>query len=551
MDADSDSDEDTEELCDGMAAICLSKETKQRIRAPWAKALIVKVFGKTVGFNFLHAKLMGLWKPAGRVDMVDLGKDFFLMRFSLTEDLELVLKKGPWFIGEHFLSIRKWEANFKPSEAQVSSVAVWVRFHELPIEYYDAEVLRQIGRALGRVLRVDTHTATEARGRYARVCVQVDVSKPLVTAVRIGQRNQPVAYEGVSKLCFSCGRLGHRNETCPYTIKPPPSPRKESHVMSDAEATGQTTTNPEVQTETQTEAQSADQNTVDGEIPDASFGPWMVVSRKKNNNKEVKQKFTNSLSGLGSDIYQGKTKEMLEKLRYNKVWAGPNDTKDPNGKRKAQADLKSSPSVNCSPLDKALGSQGLVITGLEQDPVVNVGHVSKDLHKLKPKSGSVKGKKEYARGRVILPFPISAAAAKDDIISTTSNISSLTSHSDWSSSISKISPEMNGEFIFGANPDFKVGNQLGPVDYGDAVGDLEGNPSLNGMEISPPANGDECRNGSLAIDKSGLGKEARNVAEDQIQAGSDDALCGNDAGQRPDEDGRMGFDGGSDTPASI
>ena len=49
--------------------------------------------------------------------MVDLGKDFFLLKFLLMEDLELVLKKGPWFIGEQFLSIRKWEANFKPSEA--------------------------------------------------------------------------------------------------------------------------------------------------------------------------------------------------------------------------------------------------------------------------------------------------------------------------------------------------------------------------------------------------------------------------------------------------
>ena len=123
----------------------LSKETKPRIRAPWAKALIVKVFCKTVGFNFLHAKLMGLWKAAGRVDMVDLGKGFFLMRFLLVEDLKLVLKKGPWFISEHFLTIRKWEANFKPSEAQVSSVDVWVRFHKLPIEYYDAEILRQLG----------------------------------------------------------------------------------------------------------------------------------------------------------------------------------------------------------------------------------------------------------------------------------------------------------------------------------------------------------------------------------------------------------------------
>ena len=58
------------------------------------------------------------------------------------EDLELVLKKCPWFIGEHFLSIRKWEANFKPFEAQVPLVAFWERLYGLPIEYYEAEVLR-------------------------------------------------------------------------------------------------------------------------------------------------------------------------------------------------------------------------------------------------------------------------------------------------------------------------------------------------------------------------------------------------------------------------
>lgn len=114
-------------------------------------------------------------------------------------------------------------------------MAVWVRFNELPIEYYDGKVLRQIGKALGTVLRVDTHTATEARGRYARLCVQVDVSKPLITMVRIGQHNQAVVYEGVNKLCFSCGRLGHRREACQYTIKPPQSSLKDSFVLNNKE----------------------------------------------------------------------------------------------------------------------------------------------------------------------------------------------------------------------------------------------------------------------------------------------------------------------------
>lgn len=228
MDAKSNSDEEVEELREGFASVSLSKETKQCIRAPWSKAIIVKVFSRIVGYKFLHSRLMNLWKPFGRVDMVDLGKDFFLLRFSVQEDLELVLRKGPWLIGEHFLSIRKWEANFKPSEAQVTSVVVWVRLNGLPTEYYKATVLRQIGQMLGKVLRINTHTEMEARGRYAQICVQVDIAKPLITMVRVGQRNHLVLYEGVSKLCFSCGRLGHRKEICQYIFRPLSPPPKDS-----------------------------------------------------------------------------------------------------------------------------------------------------------------------------------------------------------------------------------------------------------------------------------------------------------------------------------
>lgn len=59
------------------------------------KALVVKVYGRTVGFNFLNAKILALWKPLGRIDCVDLGKDFFLIQFSLKEYHSLVLRKGP------------------------------------------------------------------------------------------------------------------------------------------------------------------------------------------------------------------------------------------------------------------------------------------------------------------------------------------------------------------------------------------------------------------------------------------------------------------------
>ena len=140
-----------------------------------------------MGLNFIQAKLLALWKPAGRLDCVDLGHGFFLTRLSLGEDYENVLRKGLWFIKDHFISIRPWESDFKPTLASVSSIAVWVRLNELPIEYYNAKALQIIGKAIGNVLRIDTFTASETRGRFARICVQVDVGKPLAIAIMIGR----------------------------------------------------------------------------------------------------------------------------------------------------------------------------------------------------------------------------------------------------------------------------------------------------------------------------------------------------------------------------
>ena len=155
------------------------------------------------------------------------------------------------------MAIKPWEPYFRASEDNLTSVAVWVRFLELPIEFYDMEVLKEIGSVIGPVLRIDSYIATRSRGSYARLCIQIELDKPLINSIKIGRLVQQVKYEGILSLCFCCGRLGHKQENCWYQIK------EKDRSDSDTE-------------------KSLNQASEEEKQLDPNFGPWMLVTRKKN-----------------------------------------------------------------------------------------------------------------------------------------------------------------------------------------------------------------------------------------------------------------------------
>ena len=243
-----------DDLTDGVASVRFLCDDKARLRGRWAFALIIKTFGRNVGFHFLQSKIMALWKLVGYMECIDLEYEFYLVRFGLVEDYKKVLREGPWFIGDQFLSIRAWEPNFKPFTVQCSSVAVWVRFLELPIEYYEQMALKEIGQAIGPVLRIDTHTAFELWGHFAHICVQVNLDNPLIRTIMIGKFAQPVIYEGLNTLCFAYGRVGHKREAYPYMVHEE-TPKKDISTPSPPSPTREATSE--------------------------AYGPWTLVSRRK------------------------------------------------------------------------------------------------------------------------------------------------------------------------------------------------------------------------------------------------------------------------------
>ena len=171
-------------------------------------------------------------------------------------------------------------------------MAIWIRFNELSIEYYNSEALLQIGKAIGNVLRDDTHIANEVRGRFARLCVQVDVNKPLVIVVLIGKFEQPICYEGIQKLCFSYGRMGHRKEGCPFLVRPDPV-RREVDVVNGRDVRARSPRSCEEHATARTDASEGPSSVVHGSAHEKAqeglCGPWIVVTCKRNVTKKSKE----------------------------------------------------------------------------------------------------------------------------------------------------------------------------------------------------------------------------------------------------------------------
>ncbi|CAN1249352.1 Uncharacterized protein At4g02000 [Linum perenne] len=160
-------------------------------------------------------KLQQLWARDGRVAVWDIGFGHFVARFDEESDFNRAFLEGPWLVGDHYVISEVWRPNFEPGFSEVNTIRVWVRLPGLPLENFDVGILTLVGNKIGKTVRVDGTTLFGARGNYARICVEIDPHKPLVSKYRLHRRVRRVEYEGLHGICFECGRYDHEKKSCP------------------------------------------------------------------------------------------------------------------------------------------------------------------------------------------------------------------------------------------------------------------------------------------------------------------------------------------------
>ncbi|XP_042505496.1 uncharacterized protein LOC122082068 [Macadamia integrifolia] len=114
------------------------------------------------------------------VVMHPLGKGFVIFQFHCEGDKAEVWRRSPLKIGGQLIRFQHWKPDFNIHEKQIFTKIVWIRFPDLPLEYWHENVLLSIVKAVRRPVALDRRTRQGIMGYLARVLVEIDIFESVV-----------------------------------------------------------------------------------------------------------------------------------------------------------------------------------------------------------------------------------------------------------------------------------------------------------------------------------------------------------------------------------
>ncbi|KAI9092519.1 hypothetical protein K1719_027647 [Acacia pycnantha] len=206
---------------------------------PWMNSLIIKTLGATFPTYVIRDRINRMWRPKDPLKLIPLSNGYFIVSFSNKEDRAYAFQEGPWMIEDHYLTVQQWRPNFNPQKADLQcNIAAWVRLPDVPFEFYNVESLRRIGNMIGKMIKVDRSTSIYDKGGFARICVEIDLKKPLLPTYLIFGEERPIIYEGLHQVCLGCGKYGHQKNVCPVLVcqqRMPTSEQGEGKASADGD----------------------------------------------------------------------------------------------------------------------------------------------------------------------------------------------------------------------------------------------------------------------------------------------------------------------------
>ena len=167
----------------------------------------------------LQTILSASWELWGQIQI--LGKDgkFYVIHFDNDEDRKYICANSPWAVQGAFLSVFHWRLNLRLHTLRVLDIAVWIQIQGLPLDYHHLNFAEYVGAMVGPVDWVDWPNGFPRNLRFIRMRVWFNPQDPLLMGFLLRLDSSAcvwlqIRYERVFRIFFSCGRIGHKADTC-------------------------------------------------------------------------------------------------------------------------------------------------------------------------------------------------------------------------------------------------------------------------------------------------------------------------------------------------
>ncbi|GLJ14753.1 hypothetical protein SUGI_0239210 [Cryptomeria japonica] len=142
---------------------------------------------------------------------------FYLVSFSSNEEKLKALGSGPIFMDGSQMHIFYWKPGFNPWIETVVETSIWFRLYNLSVELWGDEIIKGIGRKLGKFLYLDQPLEDQKMGMYFKFCVsitkEVEILSKIELLFEVGNWTQVIDREDNLSLCPHCKSLVHNPES--------------------------------------------------------------------------------------------------------------------------------------------------------------------------------------------------------------------------------------------------------------------------------------------------------------------------------------------------
>ena len=194
----------------------IDEEDVDDIEEAWGYCLVGQFAGRFPGMAAVRTIQAG-WKVKCKHWIHRSG--WIVFKFDTLEDRLSVLNGGPYFIYGRNLMLKNMPKCFRFGGEEIAIVPLWVQLPGLPLDCWNVRALSKIVSRIGKPITTDRLTHTKERLSFARVLVEVDASKELVTSVEMklptgDVYKQSVVFEYTPKYCKKCKSFGHLDGDC-------------------------------------------------------------------------------------------------------------------------------------------------------------------------------------------------------------------------------------------------------------------------------------------------------------------------------------------------